>query len=469
MAPGSQSTASSLRDYLQQHPSVKLHVPEDPDFRCIKECCILKPEAQPFAIAQPQSVEDVQALVRFCTENDVDFVVRAGGHDCAGRSQVHDALSIDMRGLKSVTVDQSALTVRVGGGAMHRDVSAELEKYGLVTPVGSIGSVGYTGWATLGGYGPFSPRLGLGVDQILSARLVNPKGELIEAGEELLTGIRGGGGIFGVIVETTIKAYPLKEIVAGLVVADPSDLSANWQAFSKVYRGWREDDKDGLPADLYIQPFGMALPGLGSAFALGLTWTGPDQEEACRWIDKVADVLATGTGKAPIVKQVAPTSVTAYAEQNEKMFTYGVYGRVYPLNFRAFTEKTVAVLAKYNASLPGGMSAISIHAIRSPQDNEASVFGERSDHSMLEVIAMATDKDLAEGAVATWAKACIKELHDEDPDNILESSYVSLGSDNDSDYKKIYGGQYDKLVALKTKYDPDNVFKFAVPKITPAV
>ncbi len=72
--------------------------------------------------------------------------------------------------------------------------------------------MGYVGWATLGGYGPFSPNFGLGVDQIVAAKLVNHKGELIEADDELLKGLRGGGGIFGVVVEMTIKVYPLKEV-----------------------------------------------------------------------------------------------------------------------------------------------------------------------------------------------------------------------------------------------------------------
>jgi FAD/FMN-containing dehydrogenase len=72
--------------------------------------------------------------------------------------------------------------------------------------------VGYVGWATLGGYGPFSTSHGLGVDQIVGAKIVNPKGELVDADEELLQGIRGGGGIFGVITELTIKVYPLKEV-----------------------------------------------------------------------------------------------------------------------------------------------------------------------------------------------------------------------------------------------------------------
>lgn len=77
---------------------------------------------------------------------------------------------------------------------------------------GTVAGVGYIGWATLGGYGPFSSKYGLGVDQILGAKLVNAKGDLVDASEELLQGIRGGGGTFGVIVELTIKVYPLKEV-----------------------------------------------------------------------------------------------------------------------------------------------------------------------------------------------------------------------------------------------------------------
>lgn len=75
-----------------------------------------------------------------------------------------------------------------------------------------MASVGYVGWATLGGYGPFSGMYGLGADQIAGARLVDARGELVDANEELLKGIRGGGGIFGVIVELTVKVYPLKEV-----------------------------------------------------------------------------------------------------------------------------------------------------------------------------------------------------------------------------------------------------------------
>ncbi|ERS96827.1 hypothetical protein HMPREF1624_07036 [Sporothrix schenckii ATCC 58251] len=460
MAPGNASTAATLGDYLAQYPAIKYYTPNSPDFAATKAAFISKPATQPFAIARPQSAADVQALIRFCVDNDVDFVVRVGGHDTAGRSQIHGVLTIDLRDLNSVVVDEASKTVKVGGGALLRDVSRELGKFGLATPVGTVGSVGYTGWATLGGYGPFAPKHGPGVDQILSVRLVNPAGELVElqGDDELLTGLRGGGGIFGVIVETTAKAFPLKEIVAGMVVSDPSDLHGAWTAFSAAYQGWRESGE--LPAELYLQPFGVSFPGVGHVFALGVTWAGEDHDAANQWVDKVAGSL----GKPPIVKQAAPTSVYQFAENNEKNLTYGVYGRVFPLNFKKYTPAMAAVFAKYNASLPTSESAISIHALRTPPANEASVFGAREDHAMLEVIAVATDP-ADEQKAAEWAKAFVRDLRAADPDNVLESTYVSLGGDDDSDNKKIYGAQYDRLVALKNKYDPKNIFKHAIPKL----
>lgn len=79
-------------------------------------------------------------------------------------------------------------------------------------PFPPIPTVGYTGWATLGGYGPFAANFGLGVDQIVGARVVNGNGELIDADQDMLKGIRGGGGNLGVVVQLTIKVYPLQKV-----------------------------------------------------------------------------------------------------------------------------------------------------------------------------------------------------------------------------------------------------------------
>lgn len=128
------------------------------------------------------------------------------------RSFANGAVTIDMRDIAYVKVDKESQSARVGGGILIQDLIAQLDKEGLVTATGTIPVVGYVGWATHGGYGILSPNYGLGADQILGARVVNAQGEIIDADEKLLKGIRGGGGTFGVIVELTIKVYPLERV-----------------------------------------------------------------------------------------------------------------------------------------------------------------------------------------------------------------------------------------------------------------
>jgi FAD/FMN-containing dehydrogenase len=106
-----------------------------------------------------------------------------------------------------VAEDRKSATV--GGGILQGELVNALWDQGLATSTGTIPTVGYIGWASYGGYGPFSSHWGLGVDQIIGATLVNPYGEIIKADSALLEGIRGAGGLFGVILDLTIKVYPL--------------------------------------------------------------------------------------------------------------------------------------------------------------------------------------------------------------------------------------------------------------------
>jgi len=129
-----------------------------------------------------------------------------------GRSIHEDALTIDVRELAHVIVSADKTTARVGGGILTQNLTELLAKYDLVTPVGGIGTIGYTGWAIYGGYGSLTANFGLGVDNIVGAKIVNAKGEIVDADSELLKGIRGAGGAFGVIVELEVKVYKLKNV-----------------------------------------------------------------------------------------------------------------------------------------------------------------------------------------------------------------------------------------------------------------
>lgn len=131
-----EQTLEGLREHLaHSSPGTRLITPSDADFEKTRLCFIRRDDAAPLAIARPQTAEDVCALVRYCVDRGVDFVVRAGGHDCCGRSQVRGALSIDVRDIAHVHVAEDRQTARVGGGVVFRDLAKVLDAHGLITPV----------------------------------------------------------------------------------------------------------------------------------------------------------------------------------------------------------------------------------------------------------------------------------------------------------------------------------------------
>lgn len=202
----------ALSNFLKDHPHIIFIIPSSPNYTSIRAVFCLDSTANPLAIVRPQSASDVALLVNCAKSNGIKFVVRTGGHSIFGLSIVEGALTIDMRDIKYVNIDKHSSTARIGGGILELELAEQLAKEGLATPTGNVGSIGHIGWATYGGYGLFRSNFGLGVDQIVAAKIVDAKGAVVDADERLLKGIRGAGGVFGVIVEMTIKVYPLKVV-----------------------------------------------------------------------------------------------------------------------------------------------------------------------------------------------------------------------------------------------------------------
>lgn len=209
------SDLTPLKEFLSQHPHIRHATPSSPDFSSFRTSFVIDDTIQPLMVVRPQSADDVAGLVSIFASHSIPFTVRAGGHDIFNRSVANDSVTIDMRDITHVSIDKASLTARVGGGILVKGLAEQLAKEDVVTPTGLVDAIGYIGWATHGGFGAMSPNYGLGVDQILGAKIVNAEGKIIDADEKLLTGIRGGGGAFGVIVELTIKVYPLSHVRMG--------------------------------------------------------------------------------------------------------------------------------------------------------------------------------------------------------------------------------------------------------------
>lgn len=207
-----QSHLTALDAFLNCHPEIKCTLPSSPEYAKDREIFLLSRKANPLAIAHPGSAEQVKALVKFVRSNGIKFTIRGGGHNLQGLCIEEGALTIDMRAFKSVKIAADRKKATVGAGILQDELGRILWKEGLSTPAGSIPSVGYLGWAMYGGYGPFSSNWGLGVDQIVAATVLDASGVIIEADKALLKSIRGAGGAFGIILDVTIKVYPLKTV-----------------------------------------------------------------------------------------------------------------------------------------------------------------------------------------------------------------------------------------------------------------
>ena len=212
MAAYQRSQLAELETFLKDHPHITIATPSAPEYISLRDTFYLDNHATPLAIVRPQSIVDVSLLVRYVTSKRIKFVIRTGGHSLFGLSQAEGALTIDMRDINYIQIQEGNASAKVGGGVLQGDLAARLSEGGLSTAIGTVSSIGHVGWSMYGGYGPFSANFGLGVDQILEATIVNWRGEVVEADENLMKGIRGAGGAFGIIVETTVKVYPLQKV-----------------------------------------------------------------------------------------------------------------------------------------------------------------------------------------------------------------------------------------------------------------
>lgn len=207
------SKLQRLEDYLQKHhPHIRYATPTSAEYEDLRKAYIIDNPAVPLAIVRPQSAEDAASLVRYAVSADIEINVRTGGHDPHGRCFVQDALAIDMRDIAFVRVADDKSSANIGGGVLTGDLIESLATHKLATALCTIPSVGFVGWATHGGYGPLAGCFGLGADQILGAKVVNCRGEIVEADSEMLLAIRGAGGTLGIIVELTIKTHPLDKV-----------------------------------------------------------------------------------------------------------------------------------------------------------------------------------------------------------------------------------------------------------------
>ncbi|KAB8223979.1 hypothetical protein BDV33DRAFT_227775 [Aspergillus novoparasiticus] len=454
------SQLASLEAFLLAHPSIKYTAPSSSEFSTVCKVWNMARPDTPLAVVHPQSAEDVSVLVQFAKSKGLKFTIRVGGHNMEGRALVDGTLVIDLRALTGVRIAEDRQSATVEGGILQGELGTKLWAEGLATPTGSIPCVGYVGWAMYGGYGPFSSHWGLGVDQILGATIVNHDGEIIKADKKLLRGIRGVGGVFGVIVDLTIKVYPLKNFLAGAILFDSQHIS---KAFADFNTGYQKLLHNGIPKQLTVQQAVFNAPP-GRVFAVLVAWSGQDIEEGKYWSNQIASL-------APLLMStVAETTIPEWFTGNAALVPSHVYGSSRTLNLHNITLEVAEAIGRNLTTLPSDPGTmISVHQLRgpsaAPKDN--SVFATREPHYMLEILGFATVED-RKGEAEKWASDITEAVSKTDAGNILPTTYISLYSAPEHEVDPLiqfYGSHAEEILSLKKEYDPKAFFHWTVPQL----
>ncbi|KAJ5345336.1 hypothetical protein N7452_003340 [Penicillium brevicompactum] len=429
--------------------TLKVYTRSSPNYEVLRGMYNKLITAQPLAICRPTTIEQVQIIVRAARSASppVPLGIRCGGHDVYGRGCTADSISIDMRELDHQTLSNDRQSIRFGGGVTSQNLVGFLDTHGLCTANGTAGNVGWTGWAVWGGYGPFNDYVGLGVDNILSATLILADGSVVEAnaGSELLWGVRGAGGSFGVIVDVTVRVYPMPVILAGFI-------AYQWDESDKVLSGLQDMLDKGIPDAMCLQ-MGFMKTKWGVGMSLIFAW--PDSEtldEGRKWLDAVRGLGAIQ------VDTVGETTFKAFQGITSRVVDEPVNVSTRSSAVPRFDPETIALLQKYSEAIPDGRQYNVIAHIghgKSIRPNPDSSFATREPHVLFHI--NACDELERMGEAQAWVDGLMKELNA--TRHALNPVYVSfMGKDEDP--RDSFGPNWDRLQALKASVDPEGIFRF---------
>ncbi len=407
-------------------------------------------DKRPALIARCRGTADIVDVLGFARESGLEISVRGGGHNVAGRAVTDGGVMIDLSLMKGIHVNPSARTVRAQGGVTWREFNREAAVHGLATTGGVISTTGIAGLTLGGGLGWLLGKHGLSVDNLLSVELVTAAGEVltVTAGEhpDLFWALRGGGGNFGVASFFEFRAHPLRQVLGG-VVAHP------FAAAKEVLRFYREFTAS-VPDELTVfGVLGHAPDGSGVPLAaFGICHCGSPEEAE----KDVRPLLEFG---APALVQVGPMPYPAINMIVDDGFPKGALNYWKSSFIRALNDEAIEAMVDRFAACPSPITRVLLEhyhgaVTRIGASDTAVPHREPGYNFLIASIWMdpaTTDENIA------WTRATYAGLEP----HFARRRYVNyLGDDETKDaIRSAYGPNYSRLVEIKRRYDPGNLFR----------
>jgi FAD/FMN-containing dehydrogenase len=419
-------------------------------------------DKHPALIARTRGVADVIAAVNFARENNVPLAVRGGGHNVAGLASVDGGLVIDLSQMRSVRVDPQARTARAEGGATWGDVDRETQVFGLATPGGEVSATGIAGLTLGGGLGYLRRKYGLTIDNLLSVDIVTADGQFLKASEsenpDLFWAVRGGGGNFGVVTSFEYRLHPVGPLVYSFV---PVYAATPIERVKEILRVWRDfaleaPDEISSEAVFWSVPEAEEFPEMAwgqPVLILDSVYAGPAEEgeRAFQPLRELGEPLLDLSEAAPYT-----TIQSAFDPLVPKGMLY--YWKSLYLN--GLGDEVIDALVPRAVERPSPSTMVDIWQLGGAISRvaaDATAFGRRDAPFLFDLSSNWSDPADSEKNIA-WTRAFWQDMHRFSYGGVY-LNFPGLGEEKEELVKAAYGANYERLVAVKTKYDPGNLFR----------
>jgi FAD/FMN-containing dehydrogenase len=413
-------------------------------------------DRKPAAVVRCAGTADVMQAVRFAAEHNLRVAVRGAGHNIAGTAICDDGFLIDLSGLNAVHVDAEARVARVQPGATLGELDHETQAFGLATPTGINSTTGIAGLTLGGGFGWLSRKYGLTIDALRSADVVTADGKLRRASKDddadLFWAIRGGGGNFGIVTSFEFDLYPVgPEITSGLIVyphAVGKEVLTNYRDFAMnmsddlcVWTVLRKAPPlPFLPEDVH----GTDIVILAACYA-GAMSDGEDELKALRDFGE------------PIADVISPHPFCGWQAAFDPLLTSGERNYWKSHNFTEMSDELIDIALENAANLPSDQSEIFFARLGGAINEvpvNATAYPHRDAEFVMNVHTRWSEASEDEKCVA-WARL----FFDATAPHATGGVYVNFIPDDEDRVPNAYGSNLDRLMELKEKYDPRNLFR----------
>jgi FAD/FMN-containing dehydrogenase len=432
--------------------------PEDPGHDQACELFNSMIDKHPAVIARCASTDDVVAAVNLARDEGLEVAVRSGGHSVAGLSICDAGVLIDLAGLKEIEVDPDAKIARAGGGVLWGEFDAATQEHALHTPGGRVTTTGVGGFTTGGGYGWTSSKHGLTCDNLVSAEVVCADGRVVTASEDenedLFWGIRGGGGNFGVVTRFDYRLHELGPIVLAGLALWPLERAG------EVQRAWR-DYVDDAPDELSTATVVLTAPPeefvpehlrMQPALGMAAMYVG-DPEEGAQVLQPLKDL-------GPEVDLIQPMPYTAFQAILDPSAPKGLRNYWKGEYLTGLTDEAIDTFVEHapgQATIAPPFNQSIIFRIGqgvTAVPDDATAFSHRDADYMFHPISCWENPDDDEKVIAAN-----RAFADAMRPFSTGAAYLNFTAEVDR-VRDAYGEQkYERLVELKDKYDPENLFR----------